>query len=74
MGIKLMASTPLPQISQRLPKIPRILNLDPQILLMALILPRQIARVLTVLHPPAHPYSRLHWQIEWKLVGVCVSM
>ena len=63
--------TQLPQITQHLAKIPCILNLDPQILLMVLIVPCQITHMLKVACLSAHPYS--HLQVEQKLIGVCVS-
>ena len=62
--------TQLPQITQCLTKILCILNLDPQILLMALIVPCQITCVLKVACLSAHLYS--HLQVKQKLIGVCV--
>jgi hypothetical protein len=61
--------TQLPQIHQCVPKIPRVLNLDPQVILMSLILLHQITHMLKVPRLSTHPNGRI--QIERQFT-ICV--
>jgi hypothetical protein len=59
-------STKFPHICQCIPIVSGILDLNPQIILVALVLLRQVRRMLKVARLPAHAYCSL--EVERQLV------